>query len=125
MNEMNELKDILTRLSALQKTVKKSVNENLDSVKDLEGVKRISDNIVIVKSSCLNSKDFSAEYYMSNIQIAEIKKQLQKLDIIGIKNKINEWVEKEKIQVNNNYKITLNSEVLKILKQLQSEFSVI
>lgn len=125
MTEIKELKDVLSRLTELQKVVKDSINTTLDTTKDLKGVKRISDNIVIVKSSSLNPNDFSAEYYMSNVQIVEIKKQLKNLDIVNIKKKIDEWVSKEKIQVTNNHKITLNPEVLKILKQLQLEFNVL
>lgn len=73
MTEIKELKDVLNKLTELQKVVKDSINATLDTTKDLKGVKRISDNIVIVKSSSLNPNDFSAEYYMSNVQIVEIK----------------------------------------------------
>ena len=123
-NTLRDLNTILKRLDELQEETKNSIKKKLDSTPDMKGVKRISDNVVIVSASALNSKDFTAEYYMSNIQVKYIKEQLSKIsDIRKVLNKINEFIENEKVQVNSNFKINLNPEVLNCLKEIQSDFN--
>ena len=123
-NTLRDLNTILKRLDELQEETKNSIKKKLDSTPDMKGVKRISDNVVIVSASALNSKDFTAEYYMSNIQVKYIKEQLSKIsDIRKVLNKINEFIENEKVQVNSNFKINLNPEVLNCLKEIKSDFN--
>lgn len=120
----------LKQINKLQIDMINYIVKTLEETEDIEGLTRLSSNIIIVPFSKLNTQDWSAEHYLTNKQIDNIVRKVKELnDVNKIFKFIKDSLEKGYIEIiiyQNRwkacYKIKFNYRVKDTLQKLYDEF---
>lgn len=119
--DLDKLRENLEESRKLQDSVKRDIFQNILSLKSDSKIKKISENIFVMKASDLSMASLSPEYYNTESQAIRIVKELEKSrDILEIKRKIDILVSQKKL-VYSNYTIYLNDTVISKLKEIQGQ----
>lgn len=116
------LKEIIRKIEELEKMFCDKMDSHLETIKEVEGVKRINNQCFTVNFASLNNMNLSYEYYDSKKQITLLKEKLKKCNNVeSIKNKIEEYLKKKTLEVNKGYQIQLHPIVLEKLNEVYLE----
>lgn len=121
---IKKIKKLRRELRIEEEKVINVIFDEIKKIEEMDGVKKISENTMIISSKSLLNAPWSPSYFQKELQVKHVLDKLKGKNLKQIQNEISNIIKNKCIKISSK-KVIINPNMLKILNKIKNTIDTI
>lgn len=122
--DIEKIKKLRRELRIEEEKVINVIFDEIKKIEEMDGVKKISENTMIISSKSLLNAPWSPSYFPKELQVKHVMDKLKGKNLKQIQNEISNIIKNKCIKISSK-KVIINPNMLKILNKIKNTIDTI